>query len=244
VRRLNALPKFAAKVPDSIKTPDKVHTGLLGEFEFFDGMPSKETVRKAYDFLDISRGADAFLNGIPAASVYAILEGIKDAGVNPGDLGIFEELMDSRSLYLTANSTTVYCMTEVNVTDGDLKATADGVKAGFRMYPLAKAANPPAQRFVNLSGKQMNTVHANEFSVYEELNAVIQYEPADAFDPELVGLFAAIGIKKGQPFEPDARMKKILTEAGAIGNATARAITFSPRRTRTATTSTAARPTR
>jgi len=97
---------------------------------------------------------------------------------------------------------------------------------------------------VNLSGKQMNTVHANEFSVYEELNAVIQYEPADAFDPELVGLFAAIGIKKGQPFEPDARMKKILTEAVAIGNATARAITFSPRRTRTATTSTAARPTR
>jgi hypothetical protein len=35
--------------------------------------------------------------------------------------------------------------------------------------------------------------------------------------------FAAIGIKKGQPFEPDARMKKILTEAVAIGNATARA---------------------
>ena len=26
------------------------------------------------------------------------------------------------------------------------------------------------------------------------------------------------GIKKGQPFEPDARMKKLLTEAVAIGN--------------------------
>lgn len=38
--------------------------------------------------------------------------------------------------------------------------------------------------------------------------------------------WAAIGIKKGQPFEPDARMKKILTEALAIGNATARAIVF------------------
>jgi len=58
---------------------------------------------------------------------------------------------------------------------------------------------------------------------------VIQYEPADAFNPELVGLFASIGIKKGQPFEPDARMKKILKDAAAIGNASARAIAFRPR---------------
>ena len=37
---------------------------------------------------------------------------------------------------------------------------------------------------------------------YDELNAVIQYEPADAFDPELVGLFASIGIKKANPLRP------------------------------------------
>jgi len=113
--------------------------------------------------------------------------------------------------------------------NGDLKAAVANVKAGFHAYPLAQAANPPQQRFVNLSGKQMNTVHANDFHFYEEINAVVQYEPADSFDPEFVGLLAAIGIKKGQPFEPDARMKKILTEAVAIGNATARAITFAPR---------------
>ena len=58
---------------------------------------------------------------------------------------------------------------------------------------------------------------------------MIQYEPADAFNPELVGLFASIGIKKGKPFAPDARMKKILKDAAAIGNATARAIVFRPR---------------
>ena len=81
-------------------------------------MPSKETVKKVYDFLDVSRGAEAFLNGIPAASVYGILEGIKEAGVNPGDLGIFEDLMDARSLYLTPNSTTIYNMFELNVKDG------------------------------------------------------------------------------------------------------------------------------
>jgi hypothetical protein len=42
-------------------------------------------------------------------------------------------------------------------------------------------------------------------------------------------MMAAIGIEKGKPFEPDARMKKILTDAAAIGNAAARAISFFPR---------------
>ena len=57
----------------------------------------------------------------------------------------------------------------------------------------------------------------------------MQHEPGDAFDPDTVGLFAAIGIKKGKPFAPDARMKAILTEAVAVGNATARTIVFAPR---------------
>ena len=104
-------PKFSAKVPEEVTTPKKVHTKLLGDLEFFDGMPSKATVKKAYEFLDLSRGSEVFLNGIPAASVYAALEGMKWAGLKPGDLGIFETLMDARSLFLTANSTTVYCLT-------------------------------------------------------------------------------------------------------------------------------------
>ena len=37
------------------------------------------------------------------------------------------------------------------------------------------------------------------------------------------------GSRKGKPFAPDARMKAILTDAVAVGNATARAVTFAPR---------------
>jgi hypothetical protein len=74
-----------------------------------------------------------------------------------------------------------------------------------------------------------NTIHANTFQFYEEINAVIQEEPADSADPEILGQLAAIGIVKGKPFAPDARMKKILTNAVAVGNATARAISFQPR---------------
>jgi hypothetical protein len=97
------------------------------------------------------------------------------------------------------------------------------------MYPLSAAATPPAQAFVDLSGARFNTIHANDFHFYDEIDSVIQHEPSEAFDLEIVGLFAAIGIKKGQPFVPDARMKGILTDAVAVANATARAIVFAPR---------------
>jgi hypothetical protein len=75
----------------------------------------------------------------------------------------------------------------------------------------------------------MNTVHANDFHFYEELNEIVQEEPVDSYGPDMMGLFNAIGMVKGKPFAPDARMKAILTDAVAIGNATARAIDFRSR---------------
>ena len=55
---------------------------------------------------------------------------------------------------------------------------------------------------------------------------MVQEEPTESLDPVTLGFYASIGIQKGKPFAPDARMKKILTEAAAVGDATARAITF------------------
>jgi hypothetical protein len=118
-------PKYSADVPEFLLTPDKVETEFLGNLEFFDGMPSESTVQKAYDFLDLSRGVQAFLNGIPAASLYAMLEGLKDAGLEPGDVGIFEELMDARTLFLTAQSTTPYIFGEIDLKDGPLEPWFD-----------------------------------------------------------------------------------------------------------------------
>lgn len=134
--------------------------------------------------------------------------------------------------YFVARSTTYrnWLFMRVFVKDGDLKASTKGLREGFHIYPLVKAENPPEQVILELSGKQFNTIHASDAHFYEELNNVIQYEPGDAFNPELVGLLASVGIKKGQPFAPDARMTKLLDEAAAIANASARAITFSPRR--------------
>ena len=79
------------------------------------------------------------------------------------------------------------------------------------------------------TGKVMNTIPPNDFSFYEMLNEVVQQEPAGSLDPELMGPIAAIGIVKGKPFAPDARMKKILTEALALANATSRTLFMAPR---------------
>lgn len=115
------------------------------------------------------------------------------------------------------------------VEGGNIAGAVNGVKAAAHLYPLSKAANPPAAQFVNTSGMKFNTISSNTFRFYEELNAVVQNEPADFVDPDTVGLFAAIGIKKGKPFAPDARMKAILTDAVAVANGIARADLFASR---------------
>ncbi len=112
---------------------------------------------------------------------------------------------------------------------GDLGPAVKVFKEQFKVYPLARKTSPPAMRFINGSGLYFNTIHSTDFNFFKEINTVIQEEPVDAADPEILGQLAAIGIVKGQPFAPDARMKKLLTDAAAIATATARALTVRPR---------------
>jgi len=294
--------KMTTEIPSSITTPDSVET-RIGTLEFFDGFPTAETARRTFDNLDFLRGIEAFLSGCPAASLVAMRQGMREIGAVNGTIGITETLMDSRSLFLTPNTESIYTGTWLDLRNGpivvesppntlgivndfwfryvadlgnagpdkgqggkylfvgpgyhgdipegyfvyrsptygnfliwrgflvqgDPKPGIENFRKHARVYPLSRADNPPIQKWVNMSGKAFNTIHANDFSFYAELNEVVQEEPADSQDPEVLGLFAAIGIKKGQPFAPDARMKEILTEAAAVGNATARSLIFTGR---------------
>lgn len=299
-----ASPRYSPRVPAKITTPDTVKT-RIGTLRFRDGAPDPATVQLLYDQIDFNRGVDAFIRGMSATSVFAICRGLEEVGVRPnGGIGITEQLMDARSLFLTPNTTTVYVLMCVNlkegpmvvrvppralgpvddadfrwVTDvgltgpdkgaggdylfvppdykgtipatglnvsrprtnrllvfyrvfvekGDLAAATANVKANAAVYPLSQADKPPATDFVNLSGVKFNTISANDFSFYEELDSVVQNEPADWVDPDTVGLYAAIGIRKGQPFAPDMQRKRTLTEAVAVGNAYARSNAWASR---------------
>ena len=117
--------------------------------------------------------------------------------------------------------------------DGKPNASDKMWREGLKIYPLAMANNPKKMKFISGSKVDFNTIHSNNFEFYQELDQVLQHEPISFIDPELRGQAAAIGIVKGKKFAPDARMKKILVEAVATGNATARALMFYPRDPRT-----------
>ncbi len=130
----------------------------------------------------------------------------------------------------------------------DPKPVAELIRKATRIYPyeaggfgtsiaafldgkakLGRITTPPPTVFHEGTGKVMNTIPPGDFSFYEMLNEIVQQEPATSLGTELAGSLAAIGIVKGKPFAPDARMKKILTEAAATANATSRALFMNPR---------------
>ena len=87
-------PGYNNQIPEKIMTPDRVET-RIGMLEFFDGMPSDETVEKVYDNLDFARGMEVFLNFIPATSIEGIRLGMVELGATRSNqVVIFDNLTD------------------------------------------------------------------------------------------------------------------------------------------------------
>jgi len=308
---------------NTISTPDKVET-RIGRLDFKDGMPSKDTLAKVYDNLDYTHAFNAFVNTMQGVSIRALNKGLQSVGVKDNEVIVFSELMDAKSLFLTANADTIYVIGMLDLSKGpmvvevppkflgaiddqwfrwvtdlglpgadrglggkylvlppgyegpvpeggffvarartnrvawfgrlfledkkDPKPAVESVKRFTKVYPyeaggvgtpiaeflagkamLGRIEAPPPTVFHEGSGKVMNTVPPNDWSFYEMLNEIVQQEPATSLDPELMGSVAAIGIVKGKPFAPDARMKKIMSEALAAANATSRSLFMNPR---------------
>ena len=97
-------------IPKSITAPDKVETSI-GTLEYFDGVPQPQTVETVYDYLDRSRAVQVFLNSIPAMSVATLRDGQASVGADTcNKICIWDSLMDSKSLLLTGNTSTMYAV--------------------------------------------------------------------------------------------------------------------------------------
>ncbi len=95
----------------AISIPDKVETPI-GTLEFFDGVPTDNTIGTIYDNLDRMRGVGVFLDNIGAVSMYKVRTGLADAGAKGANkIAVFEQLMDSQTLVVTANTSTLYAYT-------------------------------------------------------------------------------------------------------------------------------------
>jgi len=129
--------------------------------------------------------------------------------------------------------------------DDDPAPAVANIKKNLKIYPYTPGAvgtsiatalkgevklgqNPPIPetKFIEGSGKSFNTIPPSDYGFFEMINQNVQQEPATSYDPELAGQLAAIGIVKGKPFEPDDRMKKILTDAAAVGSAAGRSLNW------------------
>ena len=102
-----AISSAHAQIPASISTPDKVET-RLGTLNFKDGVPDNATAQKLFDEIDYVHAVEAFINGYAAVNQLAMLKGFRAAGVNDNDVLVTSGLMDSKSLFLTANADTYY----------------------------------------------------------------------------------------------------------------------------------------
>src|SRR6185436_8556393 len=108
-----------AGIPPSLVTPDKVET-RIGPLEFKDGAPSKDTLAKVYDNVDFIHAYEAFVNTMQGVNAEAIKKGFADIGVKDNEILIFSELMDAKSLFLTANADTVYFVGGLDLSKGPM----------------------------------------------------------------------------------------------------------------------------
>ena len=160
--------------------------------------------------------------------------------VGPGYDG---PLPDSGFHVSHARTTRVCVLGRAFMVDNEPAPAVEAIKAGFRIAPytpgaagtavgsflagrapMAAPAAKPETRFVEAVHLAVNTIPPNDFAYWETIDELVQQEPAGAGDPEILGQLASVGIRKGQRFAPDERMRAILEDAVAVGNATARTL--------------------
>ncbi|MGE3872956.1 MAG: DUF1254 domain-containing protein [Parvibaculaceae bacterium] len=314
-----AFSDVSTQTVESLSAPSTVETPA-GKLDFQDGVPSEETAQKVYDTLDFTNALNVYNNSFRGASALALVKGFEEIGAKPGDVVIFPDLMDSSSLFLTANADTVYYMSGLDLSKGpvvveqpsggigtindmwfswvidigapgpdrglggkylivgpdydgplpeggyfiaraktnfalyasranlvgnDPKPAVENIKRNMRIFPyrpgafgtsiaqalegtvqIAGEPEIPETKFIEASGRSFNTIPPSDFGFFEMIDENVQNEPATSYDVELAGQLAAIGIVHGKPFKPDDRMKKILSDAAAVGQAAGRALNW------------------
>mgnify|MGYP000491219860 FL=1 len=102
--------KMTTDIPASITAPERAETSI-GTLEYFDGVPTEKTVEIVYDYLDRSRAVNVFINSIPMLSIYTLREGQASVGADASHkICIWDNLMDSTTLLLTGNTSTMYAV--------------------------------------------------------------------------------------------------------------------------------------
>jgi hypothetical protein len=107
----------------------------------------------------------------------------------------------------------------------DLKPAVDLVEQA-KVYPLKGKGNARPMKFPDASGVPVNMLPISDGTAFDQLKLLVDGEGTDLADPDGLGMLAALGIVKGQPFKPDAHTREILDRAAKTGYKMSRVIGF------------------
>ena len=95
-----------------------------------------------------------------------------------------------------------------------------------KIYPLNDAAAAKPMKFPNASGVPVNMLPISDGSAFDQLKLLVDREGDNLAGPDWLGMLAAIGIVKSQPFTPDAHTREILDQAARTAYKMSRVIGF------------------
>ena len=87
----------------------------------------------------------------------------------------------------------------------------------------------PDTHIFKTGDRGMNSIAPRGFEYWERLAGIINQEPVEARDRFFYAMLLPLGLEKGKPFNPDARQRKILTQAAELGFLMAQTISMAPR---------------
>jgi hypothetical protein len=155
---------------------------------------------------------DSWQNGIPGTE-----KGGKYLVLAPG-----QPAPNDVAGYTVRRSPTVNVFLGVRLTDPD-PDTAKQALAQLKMYPYAQRENPPKVEILDAGTKKWSGLLPRGMEYWERLDDVIQSEPIEPRDIFFHAMLRPLGLEKGKAFKPNARQKKILTDAALVGEAMAKA---------------------
>ena len=124
--------KMTQATPNQIIAPDKIITPA-GTFEFFDGVPTRDSAKSVYDYVDRVRGVEAFINMIGTVDMASLRIGARNIGATEYyQIPTWQGLADSKSLILTGNNTSLYTWSFIDLKkDGPMVIELPAEVLGF-----------------------------------------------------------------------------------------------------------------
>ena len=131
--------------------------------------------------------------------------------------------------YFVVHSTTFNVFLGGRLLDPDVETAVREFFPKMRTYAYGERDNPPKEQVVAAGDRKWSQTPPRGMAYWERLAAVVGKEQVEERDRFFMAQLRFLGIEKGKPFQPDARQKKILTEAAALGELMAKANTSDKR---------------